>query len=406
VSALDPARLARPFRIAGFPRLVGGVFVTRAGDWLTSGALVGWIYGETHSTAQVALLLLVRMLPVVLGGGIASALVDRLPKGRLLVLVEVARAALSAGMLAGVVLGLRPAVFAGCFLSGVLYAVSSVTSRVAVPSLASDEELPAANAAIGIANEAAMAIGALTAGTVLALGSVEIALVLDLATFMLAAALFRAVRLSAPVARGSRRLGEGFRYLLRRREVLVVAGSFAVMTIATGLANATFPGFLGSELGLGPAGYGFGLGSLAVGLMLGEAVAGLAPLHRAGTGALGAVLFSMAALFGLLAVAPHAALALALLFGIGFVEGVGEVLFETLVQRRVEPEYLGRVYGSASMFMQLTMTAGMMSAPLVGAVAAPHALILLSGLWLAGAGTIAIGGGRRAAAAAAAPAEA
>src|SRR5688572_8026073 len=91
--ALVPARLLEPLAVSAFRRLALGRLVSHLGDWLTLAALVGWVYEETASTTHVALLLLVRLAPPILGGGLAAALVDRLPKERLLVWIELARGA-------------------------------------------------------------------------------------------------------------------------------------------------------------------------------------------------------------------------------------------------------------------------------------------------------------------------
>src|SRR5689334_25018566 len=73
--------------------------------------LVGWVYESTSSVAAVALLMVIRLVPPIVGGGVAASLVDRLPRQRVLVWSEVACAATIAGALAGVVVGSRPLVF-------------------------------------------------------------------------------------------------------------------------------------------------------------------------------------------------------------------------------------------------------------------------------------------------------
>ena len=85
-------RLLEPLRRRPVRRLLVGGLVSKTGDWLTVGALMGWVYQETASTGSVALLMLVRLAPPILGGGAAAAFVDRVPRERLLVVVELLRA--------------------------------------------------------------------------------------------------------------------------------------------------------------------------------------------------------------------------------------------------------------------------------------------------------------------------
>jgi hypothetical protein len=83
------------------------------------------------------------------GSGIAARIVDRLPQGRLLVGVELGRAAGIAVALAGIALGSMPLVVAAITFAGLLAAVSTVAAPSLVPALVDDDELPAANGVVG-----------------------------------------------------------------------------------------------------------------------------------------------------------------------------------------------------------------------------------------------------------------
>src|SRR5205823_1220338 len=111
-STLIPERLEAPLRSASFRCLALGKSISYLGDWLMVAVLVGWVYQSTSSVAQVALLMAIRLVPPIVGGGLAAAIVDRLPRQRVLVASEIASAATIAGALVGVLAGSRPAVFA------------------------------------------------------------------------------------------------------------------------------------------------------------------------------------------------------------------------------------------------------------------------------------------------------
>lgn len=394
---LAARRLLRPLGLPSFRRLAIGRLVSHLGDWLTLAALVGWLYEVTGSTAHVAVLLLVRLAPPIIGGGLAAALVDRLHKPRVLVWVELMRGAVVGGALAAVLLDAYALAFVAVGVSGMLAAISAATVPALVPSLLDREHLAAANAGLGIAQDAAMALGALSAGIALAMADVVVALVIDLATFFIAATLFWRIGARVPrTAKGSTGgLVDGVRYLLRNRSVLVVVAAFGAATIATGLTNATLPRFLDEQLGLGEGAYGFGLAALACGLAVGQAFVGLA---RVGSGAgrwIGAGLLVMASLFVALGYTAHAPTALLLLALIGFVDGTTDVLFETVVQRESDPRYYGRVFGFASMFMTTTMMGALAAAPIVNRIAMPQEVIVFAGLALAASSAIALFGTRR-----------
>lgn len=396
-----PGRLIEPLFVRAFGRLALGKLVSHLGDWLTLAALVGWVYEETASTAHVALLLLVRLAPPILGGGLAAAFVDRFRKERLLVWIELARgAAVGMGLVA--VLGqTRPLAFAAVALSGMLASVSAATVPALVPSLLDDERLPAGNATLGIAQDGAMALGALAAGLVLSASTAAVALTIDLATFVVAAALYWGIRARpAPIrheGRDDAGIRAGLRYLLSSPILLVAIAAFGTATIATGLTNATLPRFLDEQLGLDAGGYGFGLAALAAGLAVGQAAVGFA---RVGPGAgrwIGAGLLFMAAFFVALGFTEHAPTALLLLALIGVVDGTTDVLFDTVVQREANPRYHGRVFAFSSVFMTTTMMGAVAAAPLVNRLGPPREVILVAGIALFAGGAIALVGlGRRA----------
>lgn len=388
------SRLLRPLGVPAFRHLAGGKLVSHFGDWLTLAALIGWIYDATGSVSQVALLMLVRLAPPVLGGGLAAIVVDRLPRNRLLVQVEIARGLAIAGAFAAVVSGSRPLAFVALAVSGALAAVSAATVPSLVPSLLRDEELPAANASLGIAQDGAMALGALGAGVILASVGVQVALAVDFATFIVAALLYSRVRMpSNPIARTREpkeaSLFAGLRYVVGKKILLVLICSFATATIATGLTNASLPRFL-EELGLGTEGYGFGLAALAAGLTVGQAVVGLARVGTGGGRWIGVSLLAMSLVFVGLALTEHLWTAILFLVLIGFIDGTTDVLFDTIVQREADPRYYGRVFGLASAFFTTTMMGAVAAAPLVNRLADAHHVILFAALGLLVAGCVAL----------------
>ncbi|MFL5944893.1 MAG: hypothetical protein ACJ74C_05575, partial [Gaiellaceae bacterium] len=95
--------------------------------------LVGWVYESTSSVAQVALLMAIRLVPPIVGGGVAASVVDRLPRQKVLVWSELLCAATIAGALVGVMADSRPLVFAFVGLCGLVGMVSTVAGNALIP---------------------------------------------------------------------------------------------------------------------------------------------------------------------------------------------------------------------------------------------------------------------------------
>jgi predicted MFS family arabinose efflux permease len=388
---LAPSRLLEPLRRPAFRRLALGKLLSQSGDWLTFAVLVGWTYERTGSTGHVAAFLLVRLLPPIIGGGLAAYVVDRLPKSRLLLWTELARGMLVAVALVGVAIVNFPVIFVAFACSGILAAISGATAPSLLPSVVADQELAAANATLGLAKDAAMAFGAVGAGVALSSIGPATALAVDLVTFAAAFVLFLPLQAAGQLERRASNGTEqsALRYLVSSRPLLLLVCSFAVATIATGLTNASLPRLMES-LGFGSGGYGFGLGALAIGLALGEIIVGFARIGANAGRWIGIGLVVMASFFVLLGLGRHAPTALLVIAAIGFIDGTTDVIFDTLIQRETDPRRYGAVFGLASASFTTTMLLAVTIAPLTNRYLEPRGVLLVASVFLVGAGALAL----------------
>jgi predicted MFS family arabinose efflux permease len=380
-SGLLPQRLAGPLRSPSFRRLAAGKSISYLGDWLMVAVLVGWVYESTSSVAQVALLMAIRLVPPIVGGSLAASVVDRLPRQRVLVWSEAACAATIAGALVGVTAGSRPAVYALVGLCGLLSMVSTVAGNALIPMVVEQEQLTAANGIHAVGQEVAMALGALSGGVTLVLGGAEAGLAANLASYGLALLLFSRIRVdeeSRQVRSGPGHGGlvAGVRYVLGHRSLFVVVGSFSLVTVATGLVNATLPKFTAS-LGLGPSGYSWALAALACGMIAGEALTG-SLANRVQPQWLAVGLAGMGSLFLAFAWSGSIAPALCILAMFGVANGFTEVVMTTAVHQEAEPDFHGRVFGVGSTLWRTTMLGAVALAPLIDAIASPAQAITVA----------------------------
>jgi MFS family permease len=384
LAAFIPERLRRPLRKPSFRRLVIGKSVSFLGDWLMVAVLVGWVYESTASVAQVALLMAVRLVPPIVGGGVAASVVDRLPRRKVLIWSEIASAATIAGALVAVMAGSRPAVFAFVGLCGLVAMISTVAGSALIPMVVESDELPAANSIHSVGQEAAMALGALAGGLTLALGGAVAGLAANLLSYGVAVALYIGIRVQDEVQSESRKarggLVDGLRYVLAQRALAVVVGGFALATLAAGLVNATLPKFT-SSLGLGAGGYGWAMAALACGMIAGEALTG-AMAETIDPRWLGVGLAAMGGLFFAFAWSSVAVIALPLLVLFGVANGFTEVVMMTAIHQHADARYQGRVFGVGSTIWRTTMLGAVALAPAVDAVASPSQAITVAALVL------------------------
>jgi MFS family permease len=389
-------RLLAPLRARPFRRLVLGRGFSTLGDWLLIAGLVGWVYGRTHSTAHVAVLMLVRLLPPIAGNLFAGSLADRYSRRRLLVLSEVACGAAVSGALVGVVMGSELVVFLCAGMSFLLGPIGAVAQSALLPDLVPDANRIAANATLTIAMEVAMASGALAAGVTLGAGAAALALAIDVVSFGAAAVWFAGIPMAprVVVARPGRDgIAAGLRYLRSHRVLFVTGCAFALITLATGLTNASLPRFLAAR-GLGAGGYGYGLAAIAIGSAIGDAALG-SLLDRVDLRTLGLSTLASCVPFGLLAVAPTGLTAIVALGVLGAVQGAGEVAVAGIVQQEAAPEFRGRAFGVVTTMNRLTMLSAVAAAPLVNAVASPRVAIVASTAIVAVSALVSLGHGRK-----------
>jgi MFS family permease len=388
VDGVIPERLKRPLRSPSFRRLALGKSISYLGDWLMVAVLVGWVYESTSSVAAVALLMVIRLVPPIVGGGVAASIVDRLPRQRVLVWSEAACAATIAGALAGVMLDSRPLVFASVGLCGLVGMISTVAGNALIPLVVEEEQLPAANGIHSVGQEAAMALGALVGGAALAVGGATVGLAANLASYGIAVVLYAGIRVSSEPSTAARRkrggLLDGAQYVLSSRPLTVVVGSFAFGTLAAGLVNATLPKFT-DELGLGASGYGWALAALGAGMIVGEALTG-AIAERIDARWMSYGLAGMGIFFAAFAWAGSAVVALVFLVAFGVANGFIEVVMMTAIHQEADSGYQGRVFGVGSTLWRTTMLGAVAFAPVVNAVASPaQAITLAAGVLIAGA---------------------
>src|SRR5215831_7229528 len=71
--------------------LIGASAASQVGDWLYNAALLGYVFGATHSAAWVGAATICRLLPYVLLGPFGGAVADRYPRRGVLVVGSLLR---------------------------------------------------------------------------------------------------------------------------------------------------------------------------------------------------------------------------------------------------------------------------------------------------------------------------
>lgn len=214
---------ATPERLSiDFWKFWTGQAISNLGTSVTAFALPLLTFKLTGSAVNLALATAATFLPYLLFGLIIGAWVDRLNRKRVMIIVDCLQALVIASIPLAAVLGVLSVwwIYAVGFITSTLGIAFQAAEFAAIPSLVNQNDLVTANGRIQASYSAAMVIGPLLAGALVALMPLEDLLLIDAGSFLvsaLALALIRARFNSDEPARSTsirQDVAEGLRYVL------------------------------------------------------------------------------------------------------------------------------------------------------------------------------------------------
>jgi len=355
-------------RDGSFVRLWVGQAISAVGDKLSSMAVVVWILTRNDGALALGAVFAVRVLATSALLMIGGTLADRLPARQQTIAAQLGLGLTVAALAvipAGAPLSLVLVLFAA---AGVADALLGPASLMLVFDLAGPDRLGAANAASTLSLRVAGLLGPALGGVLVATIGIKPTLLLDAASFLVAALAVastrRVVRIRPPRAGAGRptifqEAAAGLQFAVRTRWLRAVLVSDLSQTFL-----AVAPWFVLLPIALvprGTTGYAIAITAFAAGGLLGSAV----PL-RWKPRVIGRAALVSQALFALPLVAlaldvPIAILTVACGIG-GFGADLGAVLFMTGLQGGVPAAILGRVTALSSLGSIALLPAGFAAA--------------------------------------------
>ncbi|WP_221088971.1 MFS transporter [Deinococcus aquaedulcis] len=356
-----------------------GQAVTVLGDRALGVALPYAVYQQTGSLRATALLALAGYLPGLLFGSLAGVLADRWDGRRVLVVTQLLQ-----GAVILLLLGAGPErlwlATAVMFAELTLSLLALPASAALLPRLVGETHLARATARLAVATTTARLLGPVLGGVLAAQAGMPGVVVLDAASFFLAALLFSRLPRARQAAQGAaapesllgtwRAMGRewraGLQVIARRRVIGTLFVTLGLTSLGGTLVDPYYMGFVQGALHASAAQVGLlsaviGAGTLA-GSLLSTWAAERFDLRR--LVALGTLLVGglMLAMYQQTQVPP--VLVLGALLGLPMV--VANVAASTLLQLATPPDYRGRVYGALGTTTALVGVAATGSAALIG----------------------------------------
>ena len=326
------------------------------GDSLGLVALLVYLQAETGAAIAVALLLLAGDCVPGLFGPVAGMIGDRYGLRRVMVICEVVQGILVLAI--AVSLPPLPLLLVLVAARGIGATTFTAASRSAVPRLVDDEDLEAANAALGVGTYGLEALGPLIAAALFALSGIRGVLLVDVATFAVSAALLaRLPRIAgAGLGAGStdpdppvgwrREMVTGLGQLWSIPTVRAVAAGFVGVVAFSGVDDVALIFLARDDLGGSSTDAAVLYAGVGIGLLLGYLLLARAGARWPALGLLvvGFVVTSAGNLATGLAGTIAAALVLQALRGVGI--AALDVGVNTHLQRVVPSRMLGQAFGT------------------------------------------------------------
>jgi MFS family permease len=358
--------------------------ISLAGDYVLYIALPLYVYNLTGSVLATSAMLIARLAPAILLGTLAGVFVDRWDRKRTLI---VANLLLAVTLLPLLIVRSVESVW-------LVYLVAVVSSTLAqfvgpaenalLPLLVGEELLVPANALNSLNNNLARLVGAALGGILFGLFGLTGVVLIDAATFLIAAGLVALIDMAkarAAVAAERefsarrwlalwREWREGLRLIGRDRTLATLFAMVAITSVGEGIMSALFVVFVGAVLHAGALELGWLMSAQGAGGLLGGVVVGalgnrFAPARMVGVCA---VLFGAIdlAIFNYPLFIPGVALGIALFALVG-IPAVGMGTAEnTLLQTVVADAYRGRIFGAIGATQGLLMLVGALTGGLLG----------------------------------------
>lgn len=372
-------------------RLFLAQVVSYAGDWFTYVAFVGLVEDHSSSKVLISLVYVALALPNFLASPVAGAVADRFDRRTIIATVSILQAVFGCGLL---LVHSRSTLWIG-FVSlsfiAALGAFVAPAAQAGLPNLTrSADELRRAAVLFGSLWGAMLAVGAALGGAVAVLFGRTTAFIADIASFVIAAILVKAIITpmqrhevtSRARIRPLADMAEALRVARRDRVILALTASKTTFAIGAGIvgllaamATDVLHGGDGSTgLLIAARGVGVGLGPAIAARLLGPSLAKM--LVVAGSAGL---MFGVSYLG--LSVANSLALAAILVFVAHLGGGAQWTISTYALQRRTDDAVRGRIMaGDMAVAMLVSTTSNMVAGTAADAIGVRPTLAIFAGV--------------------------
>ncbi|MDP9401098.1 MAG: MFS transporter [Actinomycetota bacterium] len=388
-SRLVPSRTGELLALARqrrFARVWLAQTVSNLGDFVYSLAVAVSVVEQGLGAGALATILVVQTASAAVVGLLGAPLVDRLPRRRIMVGCDIARAAaVGSLLLAGSPSTAHILLVAACL--GSFGALFQPALQASLPNLVPERLLVAANALVTGTFHVAVLAGPVLGGVLAASLGIDAAFALNAVSFLLSAVLFVGVQVPRAEAadegeEGLRSLAEGLRHVVATPLLRGIALTTGIAMFAASIKQPIEPLFVVRGLGGAAGEVGLVVAAWGLGMVLGCAVAPALARRAPREALMAASLLLMGAVITVAATVGGVAALLWLWLLGGAGNGVLTVAYESLLQERTPDRLRGRVVAANEAGLDVMSVAGLVVAGVVGGALGFRGAFALAGLLL------------------------
>ena len=250
------------WRHRDFMKLWTGQTVSMFGSMIGGPAMSFTAILVLHATpAQLATLFAANIVPGLIGGLVAGAWVDRLPRRPIMIAVDVGRALVLATVPIAAYVGELhiQQLYLVAFAVSLLTVFFDVAYQAYLPSLLSAEQLLEGNSKLAASSAAAETGGFAITGVLVGLFTAPITVLIDAVSFLLSAFSLRSIRTVETIAARSanesvlREVIDGLKEVMRNPLLRALALCAVTMDVAGGIYGTLVVAYMSRDLGFSPA---------------------------------------------------------------------------------------------------------------------------------------------------------
>lgn len=384
------------FRNSNFLKLWAGHGISMFGDMITFLAIPMIVYSLTGSKAALSLSVLVRVIPVILIGPFAGALVDRLNRKTIMICSDLLRASLTVALIFSPDKYLLNMIYVVVFMKSLIGIFFNPAFNSTIPSIIKKEDLISANSVYGVTANILQFVTPFAGAALIAHFGARAVLLIDLVSFIVSAIAIYFIQIPKH-SESMRRLItpkvlfkdilEGLKFMLHSKTLKIIVITTTITQFGQGFISPLWLPYVIEGLKRPQTDFGTLVAMQGAGSIVGTVLIMTLGIRKAKSYKLLYAIFTVMTGITIFMQITTLNFYVFLIWGtlVGlFISGMG-ITTQTIVQHTAENEILGRVSSSLNIINQFFMAAAVAIAGLLGDQLTTRILFIIAcSIWLVG----------------------